>query len=106
MENILRLISGKTFNIEPNFGMSVLNEVQALQSMDLDLMTYYDKLKEKSTQIEVYSKDYTYASNFNDDIKPGSIAKVSISGMMLEHDGLCHYGMNHYDNLFRQLYAD
>lgn len=104
MDNILRLIANKNFLVEPFWGLQQLTDIMAYQEVTKSNGEIFmkDRLL-KSQQVDFFKQGQFVGSTLND-IKQGSIAKVSMSGMMTVEDGWCNYGMDSLDKQMRSLY--
>lgn len=104
-EKFFRLIAGQQFLIEPYWGHGKLIEINALSEIvDSDANMFAD-MRERSQQVDYFANG-NYTGEDSENLEQGSIAKVSMSGIMTVEDGLCHYGMKSLDRRMRTLYAD
>jgi protease-4 len=54
--------------------------------------------------IDYYDQSNKFIGSNTDDVKKGSIATISLSGVMMTQDTLCDYGLESFDKQMRSLY--
>lgn len=101
----LRLISNQNFLIEPVWGYSKLHEILLLQRLSSDTNDAFSQEKGNSLSVDFYNEGRIVATT-DGDVMKGSIAVVSMSGLMTTNDGLCSYGMKSMDKKLRSLYQN
>ena len=104
-----RFLAGQQLSIEPHWGMTQIQQVLMLQALNEESKQDEFCLNEKNkTQSTAIYHNKEFVGNFDqlDDIKPGSVAVVSMSGTMMVQDAMCSYGMKSMDNRLRTLYRD
>lgn len=103
-EKFLRLIAGQQFLIEPHWGYNKLVEISAMSELVAADAEFFKQMREQSQEVHFF-QDGNYL-NPSSEIVDGSVARVSLSGVMTVEDGWCHYGIKTFDRTMRSLYAD
>lgn len=107
MDEILNLISGREYQINADWGLSMISQILMNRQLGAD-EEYFQKMFDKSMEIGVIY-DGQYQGELNEmggDHKSGSIAVMKMSGIMTQNDGWCNRGAKSIDRQFRQLYSD
>lgn len=103
IDTLLRWATTKSFQIVPDYGLAQMAEVLLKAEASADAIS-----KPSSIAVDIFYNGTAKGSL--DDLQgfaaKGSIARLSINGVMTEQDGLCNYGMQTYANKLYDLYND
>ena len=103
MKKILRYISGQTFEMEKQWGINQLHRILMMQDMNQDI---FEAEKEQARQVDYFTRDGFFLGTNLTSIPKKSIARISMSGVMMTEDGMCSIGMVSLDKIFRQAYSN
>lgn len=91
-ENVLNYIMSQMWSIDLDFGLNQLNQFLFESNMNADWLkeTLLERRKSMAPQILLSQTDLLYdTSLLSSDIKPGSILKLNLSGLMTVEDQMC-----------------
>ncbi len=104
-----RFLAGQSLHVEPMYGVQEFEKVlliSELQNSSEENICQAEK--DKTQQIHIYSSDGNLIGNYSnlDEIPKNSVAVIGMSGVMMNQDAMCSYGMKSMDKNLRKLYSD
>lgn len=103
----LQLLEGKSMHIEAAWGLTELNGILLNSLMVDNPLSYYKEIKESQLNLDfITDSGQTFQTTYDQLPESKGVAVMSINGVMTAEDGLCNYGMRHYESVLRGLYAN
>lgn len=103
-KSFLKLLAGQEFEISREFGIAQLNHYMLQQAMGAKRKDFIAQM-EKSMQVGFFNKG-VMIGNDPQNIKKGSVAHLTMSGVMMSNDGFCSRGMRSMDRQLREIYSN
>jgi protease-4 len=106
MDSLINFLCNQQFLVYSEWGYNLLNQI-LLNSAIAKNENHIKEQFEKSLQVDYYNENGYVGNTYDElDIREGTIAKVSLQGLMTSNDGLCHQGARGLSNELYSLYKN
>lgn len=106
MKSILRLVKNNQYEIAEQWGLSELSKILVNAQLGAN-SEIFKRQYEKSLEIDLfYEGNYSGIYSRSTPAKKGSIAVVTMNGIMMANSGACNKGVDQVAQEFHMLYRD